>query len=143
MIKHPGLTTKSSYWVAKPSNHPHMPIWSMRLYPPTKTWPITALYCIFSRSVVSQHPLIQRPLGIERRIAESMPVKGGTKERHFLPSQVDGGLYTIGTRRISCDPPAPHMHNPRHMARGYRSGTNGDNEQMIVDSKLPLCYEKG
>ena len=70
-------------------------------------------------------------------------MRGGTKEQRFFPSRTDKGLHTIDTRRISYDPPAPHVHNPRHMAGGYRSSKYGDKEQLFVDSKLPLCYDKG
>ncbi len=70
-------------------------------------------------------------------------MKGGTKEQRFFPSRIDSGLYTIDTRRISYDPPPPHVHNLRHMAGGYRSSKYGDKEQLFVDSKLPLCYDNG
>jgi hypothetical protein len=142
VINHPGPTKETDYLAAMPSNHPHLPVLDSGLYPSIKTWPITTLYCIFGEPTISQHPPIQEPLPVERRIAESLSMRGGARERSFLPSRIDAGLCTIGTRRISNDPPAPHGHNPRHMARDYRSGTDGDNGSRSLTQSCHSVMKK-
>lgn len=108
MRYHPDLSTESPYFAEKASDHLHMPIQALERSPGEKTCPITALYRTFRESMVSQHP-IRRPLAVEQGMAELIPMRGGTRERHcfqagstagYTQSALGGFLFI--RRRLMC-----------------------------------------
>ena len=142
MIHHLQPTKRTDYLAAMPSNHAASTRFGLGSLSTHKNMAHNgSVLHLFEVGGISVPP-IQELLPVKRTLAEALPMRGGKEERVIFSNKIDAGLCTIGPRRISNNPPAPRVHNPRHMARDYRSETDGDNGSRSLTQSCHSVMKK-